>query len=43
MLELNDITVRYGTAEAIRNITVALEEGTAVSIVGANGAGRAPF
>jgi branched-chain amino acid transport system ATP-binding protein len=40
MLELNNITVRYGTAEAIRNVTVALEAGTAVSIIGANGAGK---
>ena len=40
MLELNNITVRYGTAEAIRNVTVGLEEGTAVSIIGANGAGK---
>jgi branched-chain amino acid transport system ATP-binding protein len=40
MLELNNITVRYGTAEAIRNVTVALEEGTAVSVIGANGAGK---
>jgi branched-chain amino acid transport system ATP-binding protein len=28
MLELNNITVRYGTAEAIRNVTVALEAGS---------------
>jgi branched-chain amino acid transport system ATP-binding protein len=40
MLKLNNITVRYGTAEAIRNITVALEERTAVSVIGANGAGK---
>jgi branched-chain amino acid transport system ATP-binding protein len=40
MLELNNITFRYGTAEAIRNVTVALETGSAVSIIGANGAGK---
>ncbi len=40
MLELNDITVRYGTAEAVTKVNVALEAGTVVSIIGANGAGK---
>ncbi len=40
MLELKDITVCYGTAEAVTNISVALEEGSVVSVIGANGAGK---
>ncbi len=43
MLELNNVTVHYGTAEAIRNVTVALEAGSAVSIIGANGSGKRAF
>ncbi len=40
LLKLNHITVHYGTAEAIKDITIALEEGAVVSVIGANGAGK---
>jgi len=40
MLELKNITVHYGTAEAIRDINIVLEEGAVVSVIGANGAGK---
>jgi branched-chain amino acid transport system ATP-binding protein len=40
LLKLSNVTVHYGTAEAIRDITIALDEGTVVSVIGANGAGK---
>jgi branched-chain amino acid transport system ATP-binding protein len=40
MLELKGITVHYGTAEAVRDINLVLEEGAVVSVIGANGAGK---
>jgi branched-chain amino acid transport system ATP-binding protein len=40
MLELNNLTVRYGTAEAVTGINVSLEARTVVSVIGANGAGK---
>jgi branched-chain amino acid transport system ATP-binding protein len=40
LLKLSNVTVHYGTAEAIKDITMALDEGTVVSVIGANGAGK---
>jgi len=40
LLELSKITVHYGTAEAIRDISLGLDEGAVASIIGANGAGK---
>jgi branched-chain amino acid transport system ATP-binding protein len=40
MLELNHITVYYGTAEAVKDVTITIEEGAVVSVIGANGAGK---
>ena len=40
MLRLTNITVHYGTAEAVRGITITLEERAVVSVIGANGAGK---
>ena len=40
LLELRNVTVHYGTAEAIRNISFGINEGAAVSVIGANGAGK---
>ena len=40
LLELRGVTVRYGTAEAIRDISFGIGEGAAVSVIGANGAGK---
>jgi branched-chain amino acid transport system ATP-binding protein len=37
---LKDVTVRYGTASAVENISMDMAEGEIVSIVGANGAGK---
>jgi len=40
LLKLSNVTVHYGTAEAIKDITMTLDEGTVVSVIGANGAGK---
>ena len=40
LLKLSNVTVYYGTAEAVKDITIMLEEGTVVSVIGANGAGK---
>jgi branched-chain amino acid transport system ATP-binding protein len=40
MLEIKDISVHYGTAEAVRDISLSLSQGDVTSIIGANGAGK---
>jgi branched-chain amino acid transport system ATP-binding protein len=40
LLKLSHVTVHYGTAEAIKDITILLDEGAVVSVIGANGAGK---
>jgi len=40
MLKLSNVTVHYGTAEAVRDISITLDEGAVVSVIGANGAGK---
>lgn len=40
LLELTDVVVRYGKIEALRGITVAVEQGEIVTLIGANGAGK---
>ena len=40
LLNLKDISVHFGKAEAIRNVTIEVTEGTVVGIIGANGAGK---
>jgi branched-chain amino acid transport system ATP-binding protein len=40
LLKLSHVTVHYGTAEAIKDITLLLDEGAVVSVIGANGAGK---
>jgi branched-chain amino acid transport system ATP-binding protein len=39
-ISINNITVHYGTAVAIRDVTISLNEGEIVSVIGANGAGK---
>lgn len=39
-LELKGISVHYGTAEAVSGVSLDVEVGTVVSIIGANGAGK---
>jgi len=40
LLSLKGITVRYGKAVAIENVSLDVAEGSVVSVVGANGAGK---
>jgi len=40
LLELSKVTVHYGSAEAVKDISLTLEEGAVASIIGANGAGK---
>ena len=39
-LEINDIHVHYGKSEAIKGISVVVNEGEIVTLIGANGAGK---
>lgn len=40
LLSLKDIKVHYGTAEAIKSVNLEISEGSVVSIIGSNGAGK---
>jgi branched-chain amino acid transport system ATP-binding protein len=40
LIKLQNVTVFYDTAEAIRDVTILQEEGSVVSVIGANGAGK---
>jgi len=40
MLEVKNLTVRYGVLEAIRNVSFAIERGQIVALIGSNGAGK---
>ena len=40
ILEIKDLRVHYGRAEALKGISIHVDEGAIVSIVGANGAGK---
>ncbi|GAC1366132.1 MAG: ABC transporter ATP-binding protein [Acidimicrobiales bacterium] len=40
LLELEDVVVRYGKIEALRGITVHVDNGEIVTLIGANGAGK---
>lgn len=40
LLEVKDITVHYYKVAAVRNISIAVEDGKIVTIIGSNGAGK---
>ena len=40
MLEIRDLSVHYGKAEALKQISVKVDEGAIVALIGANGAGK---
>ncbi len=40
MLEVTDLTVRYGALEAIRKVNFSVEDGEIVALIGSNGAGK---
>ncbi len=39
-LEVKDISVHYGKVEALRKVSLEVEEGSVVALIGANGAGK---
>jgi branched-chain amino acid transport system ATP-binding protein len=43
MLETHDLTAFYGDFQALFGITLTLDEGETVAIIGANGAGKSTF
>ncbi len=40
MLEVEDLSVSYGRVQAVRGVSLRVEEGALVSLIGANGAGK---
>ncbi len=40
LLELSDVSVRYGAIPALRDVDLHVEEGEIVALLGANGAGK---
>ena len=40
LLELNDVRIRYGGIEAVKGITLSVQEGELVTLIGGNGAGK---
>jgi branched-chain amino acid transport system ATP-binding protein len=40
MLELNDVHTFYGSIEALKGVSLTVEEGEIVTLIGANGAGK---
>jgi branched-chain amino acid transport system ATP-binding protein len=40
LLEVNDLHVAYGAIEALKGISISVEQGQVVTLIGANGAGK---
>ncbi|MFQ5434421.1 MAG: ATP-binding cassette domain-containing protein, partial [Anaerolineae bacterium] len=40
MLEVNDIHTYYGNIHALKGVTISVEKGEIVTLIGANGAGK---
>jgi ABC-type cobalamin/Fe3+-siderophores transport system ATPase subunit len=40
MLEIQNISINYGSAEVIKDVSFTLQENKIVAVLGANGAGK---
>src|SRR5512146_277913 len=40
MLEVRDLSVRYGVLEAVRKVSFRVDKGEIVALIGSNGAGK---
>ena len=40
VLEVQNLTVRYGAVEAVRNLSLSVGAGEAITLIGPNGAGK---
>jgi len=40
LLELQDVHVHYGKVEALKGVSLTVDEGEIVTLIGANGAGK---
>ena len=40
LLELDDVHVKYGSVEALKGVSLTVDEGEIVTLIGANGAGK---
>ncbi len=40
LLDVKDLTVKYGTARAVSAVTIEVAEGSVTSVIGANGSGK---
>ena len=40
LLEVDDIRTRYGAIEALKGVSLTVEEGEVVTLIGSNGAGK---
>ena len=40
LLEVRDLTINYGKVEAVKSVSISVEEGEIITLIGANGAGK---
>lgn len=40
LLEIENLSVNYGAIQAVRGLSLTVEEGEVVTLIGANGAGK---